>query len=71
MKLGFYLADVNGEFYGIADHSDLKKAKVHKRILAFFSKKYKSKFMKLLPFESLDDVSEEDRLKLPNYFNNN
>lgn len=50
-----YMVDVGGNIWGVHDESRLKNAPWYKRILAKVSKRYKSKFIDLIPFDLKHD----------------
>jgi hypothetical protein len=68
MKAGFFLQDTDGRFWGVENYGKLKEAPLHQRIAAFFSKKYKKRFAQLMPFETLEEVPDEAKSKLPAFF---
>lgn len=51
-----YLTDINGNYYGKFNDQRLKAAKWYQRLFAFFSRKYKRKFIDLdpIPVEEID-----------------
>lgn len=58
-EVGFFIVDNNGVVFGEIDKSRLDKVKWYQRLLAKFSKRYKSKFIDIVPF-AINENSKTD-----------
>ena len=51
VETGAFVVDSEGSIHGIESYDRLKTAKLYQKIFAFFSKKYKKRFLDLLPMK--------------------
>ena len=59
---GLFLVNSNGKIFGNADESEWNTQPKYKKIIGFFFRRYKAKYIKIKPFqERIADLEKKDQ----------